>query len=624
MQLHVAGPVGASFHWYDYGTNNPGKYLLNCTDCQDPISAPVPPVYTYTVGYDGCPVRDTIVVYHDTTNYIVTPQDLMVQCRPGYRTLLSEAKGPNPKLNIPCGLQNPITCTTPSTADVGIVGTPPKNPMNSPFNTGNVFMKYQFIIKKQDLLYAGLYSGSINSISFYILNNVIQAKGPIDFMFVSLACTDQSDFPDPANNNSFMSATALTSVATITNYALTAGSWNELKFGSPYSWDTSKNLLVDLCIGPLTKNDTSSKDIVSMEEGTAIQRYSSTMPVCDNNAPVVYRYGQHPTVRFNYCETPDLPFEYTWIPGNNLNDSTTQNPRTYIAHSQDYTVNSIGRNGCKLRAPLHIFVPDHKLGLGPADSFICQGQPAFMYASGGQAYHWYEVQGGAFNSASGSLSCTDCATPIGHPMQTTQYAVVFDNEIGMGNPTNPEYATGCPDTMYVTVNVRPLPQVVVPTADTLITIGQSVPLYVMGALHYTWAPSGSLSDPNSPAPLATPTATTTYVATGYDQYNCSSTDTVKVSVNYHTNLLVPSAFTPNGDGLNDVFRVANANVQRLLEFRVFNRWGQEIFSTTDIRRGWDGTWQGEPQPTGVYQYLIRVGYADQTIETYKGDVTLIR
>jgi gliding motility-associated-like protein len=114
------------------------------------------------------------------------------------------------------------------------------------------------------------------------------------------------------------------------------------------------------------------------------------------------------------------------------------------------------------------------------------------------------------------------------------------------------------------------------------------------------------------------------VATGYDQYNCSSTDTVKVSVNYHTNLLLPSGFTPNGDGVNDEFRVVNANVQRLLEFRVFNRWGQEVFSTTDIRRGWDGTWGGEAQPVGVYQYLIRVGYADQTIETYKGDVTLIR
>jgi gliding motility-associated-like protein len=624
VQMHVSGPKDATFHWYDYGSSNPGQYL-SCTECTDPVAAPVPPVYTYTVGYDGCPVLDTIVVYHDTSNYIITPQDLMVQCRPGYRTLLSEAKGPFPKLNIPCGIDNPITCTSESTATVGTTGTPPKAPMNSPFQSTKLFTKYQFIIKKRDLLDAGLYSGTINSMAFYVLNSAIQAKGPLSYVFISLACTDQSDFPDPAGNNSFMGASALTPVATLTDYALTAGGWNNMVFDKgSYSWDTSKNLLVDLCIGPLTDTSATGLDMVSMMEGTAIQRYSNTTNACDNSTPVVYRYEQKPVVRFSYCETPDLPFEYTWRPGNNLNDSTVQNPRAYIAHSQDYRVYSVGRNGCQLMDSLRILVPEHHLGLGPADSFICQGQPAFMYASGGQAYHWYEVQGDAFTDASGSLSCTDCATPIGHPMQTTRYAVVFDNEVGVGNEANPEYATGCPDTMYVTLNVRELPHVVVPTGDTLITIGQSVPLYVQGALHYTWSPSGSVSDPNAPATIATPTVTTTYVATGYDQHNCSSTDTVKVSVNYHTNLLLPSGFTPNGDGVNDEFRVVNANVQRLLEFRVFNRWGQEVFSTTDIRRGWDGTWGGEAQPVGVYQYLIRVGYADQTIETYKGDVTLIR
>jgi len=625
VQLHVAGPKGASFHWYDYGTSNPGQYL-NCTDCTDPVAAPQPPVYTYTVGYEGCPVLDTLVVYHDTSNYIIAPQDLMVQCRPGYRTLLSEAHGPQPKLNIPCGTANVVTCTTESTATVGILGTPAKAPANSPLRTGDIFNKYQFIIKKRDLLDAGLYSGTLNAMSFYILNTTVQAKAPLKFVSVSLACTDQSDFPDPATNNSFYSSSAVTEVASLTAYALTAGTWNEMRFDHPYSWDTSKNLLVSLCVGPIDPADTTSAtDFVSMQEGTAIQRYSSTTNVCDNPGAKVMRYEQKPVVRFSYCETPDLPFEYTWQPGNNLDDSTVQNPLAYIPRSQSYAVYSRGRNGCLLSDSLRILVPDHQLGLGPVDSFICQGQPAFMYASGGQAYHWYEVQGDdGFADASGSLSCTDCATPIGHPMQTTRYAVVFDNEVGVGNSANPEYSTGCPDTMYVTVNVRELPKVVVPTADTLITIGQSVPLYVQGALHYTWSPSGSVSDPNAPMTIATPTVTTTYVATGYDQFNCASSDTVQVAVNYHTNLLLPSAFTPDGDGRNDVFRVVNANVQRLLEFRVFNRWGQEVFSTTDIRKGWDGTWGGEAQPMGVYQYLIRVGYADQTIETYKGDVTLIR
>jgi gliding motility-associated-like protein len=61
-----------------------------------------------------------------------------------------------------------------------------------------------------------------------------------------------------------------------------------------------------------------------------------------------------------------------------------------------------------------------------------------------------------------------------------------------------------------------------------------------------------------------------------------------------------------------------------MEFRVFNRWGQEVYSTTDPSRGWDGTWKGVAQDMGVYSYIIRVAFPDGYVETYKGDVTLIR
>jgi gliding motility-associated-like protein len=623
VQLHVAGPPDAQFHWYDYGTNNPGQYL-DCTDCTDPVSAPVPSSYTYTVGYDGCPVLDTLIVYHDTTNYIEAPQDLLLVCRPTYLTLVSEAKGPNPKLNIACGTSNNIICTQEDTAVVGIPGTPPKIQDNTPFLTTNNFIKYQFIIKKSELLYSGLYSGTINGMSMRTLKTALQAAGPIDYMWISLGCIDQNDFPTPTNNNSFYGATALTQVAQLTSYAITPDAWNDIKFDAPYSWDTSKNLLVDICIGPLSAPTATGLDVVSMEEGVAIQKYSQSINVCGGNAPKVQRYLQRPTVRFYYCATPDLPFQYTWMPGNNLQDSTVQNPYAYIGHSQDYAVYSVGRNGCKLRDSLHIYMPDHKLNAGPVDTFICKGQPAFLFASGGEAYNWFEVNEGVFSDASGSLSCTDCDRPTARPAKTTTYAVVFQNERAVGNPANPGYGIGCPDTMFITVNVWTLPNVDLINADTTITIGKSVQLYVQGAQHYTWSPTNGLSDPNAPNTMAHPTTTTTYVVTGFDMNGCTYTDSVKITLNYHTNLLIPTGFTPNGDGLNDVFRIVNPEVQRLMEFRVFNRWGQEIFTTTDISKGWDGTWKGVPQEIGTYQYIIRVGYFDNTTELYKGDVQLIK
>ena len=89
-------------------------------------------------------------------------------------------------------------------------------------------------------------------------------------------------------------------------------------------------------------------------------------------------------------------------------------------------------------------------------------------------------------------------------------------------------------------------------------------------------------------------------------------------------LLIPNAFSPNNDGQNDFFKIANITDEKLIDFKVFNRWGTILFRTTDSRQGWDGTSKGQQQPVGVYGYVIRIGYADGYVETYKGTVTLIR
>lgn len=89
-------------------------------------------------------------------------------------------------------------------------------------------------------------------------------------------------------------------------------------------------------------------------------------------------------------------------------------------------------------------------------------------------------------------------------------------------------------------------------------------------------------------------------------------------------LLIPNAFSPNNDGQNDYFKICNITTEKLIDFKVFNRWGTILFRTTDSRQGWDGTYKGEQQPLGVYGYVIRIGYPDGYVETYKGTVTLIR
>jgi gliding motility-associated-like protein len=87
--------------------------------------------------------------------------------------------------------------------------------------------------------------------------------------------------------------------------------------------------------------------------------------------------------------------------------------------------------------------------------------------------------------------------------------------------------------------------------------------------------------------------------------------------------VVPTAFSPNGDGQNDVLFVRGYNFIEF-ELMIFNRWGELVFTTRDAARGWDGTFQGEPQPVDAYQYLLRGKCIDGQITTSKGTITLLR
>lgn len=625
VTLSTNAPGTTGFTWTDINGGPPE--FLSCDNCAKPLAGPTRD-YSYVVTTTNtdyaCKPSDTVTVFIDTTVQVVAPQDVLVVCRPSFVQLQALTKGPGPRANLPCGINDPITCNPvdEDTATVGIGNSPAFNPVNTPFYSERTYNKYQYIIPKRQLLDAGFYSGTIKSIAFLHVNPTVLGTESLTGLTISLACVDQESYPSTATNASFLGG--LTTVANVASYTLTANDWNTIQFTTPYSWDTTKNILVDICMGPMTTPNPAGADPVAMTPGSAIQKYDNNINVCGGNAPTVFSYPQRPVTRFTFCPSPDLPFSFRWMPGDFLADSNVQNPMAYVSKDYNYAVYTVGRNGCLVRDSLHIEVPVHNLSNGPQDTFICRNQPAYLRASGGDGYNWYEYSNGVFSDASGSLSCTDCPDPVAIPQQTTTYAVIFTNDVNRGNPDNPGSELGCPDTMFLTVNVWPLPNVYIPNNDTTITFGQSVQLFARGASQYHWTPIGSLSNPNSPAPLVSPGETTNYVVTGTDSNGCSSRDTVTVSIDYRVNQLVPTGFTPNNDGLNDVFKIVNPSFYRLMEFRVFNRWGQEIFSTTDINRGWDGKWKGVDQAMGSYNYLIRVGTPEGNVYKYQGDVTLIR
>ena len=184
---------------------------------------------------------------------------------------------------------------------------------------------------------------------------------------------------------------------------------------------------------------------------------------------------------------------------------------------------------------------------------------------------------------------------------------------------------GCVATNTNHVHIQPRPVLLNVSPDQVVEYGTKVELNAEGVKYYIWTPTETLNDPNINDPIALPVdPSTTYRVIGMNEHGgCRDTAYVKIDLTY-TDDFVPSVFTPNGDGKNDVFRVLGIKYQKVVEFRVFSRYGTEVFSTQDATKGWDGTYKGEPSDVGVYGYLIRVTLPDGTLRTYKGDITLLR
>jgi gliding motility-associated-like protein len=147
-----------------------------------------------------------------------------------------------------------------------------------------------------------------------------------------------------------------------------------------------------------------------------------------------------------------------------------------------------------------------------------------------------------------------------------------------------------------------------------------------GATYYKWSPAnGTINNPNISNPIATPTdSVTTYTVYGMTEFGCLDSAHIKVYVDQDVKDFAPSGFTPNGDGKNDVFRLIGMRFHKLVDFRIYNRWGEKVFQTSNIEDGWDGSYKGVPQDLGTYMYEIIVALPNGLNKSYKGNVTLIR
>lgn len=189
---------------------------------------------------------------------------------------------------------------------------------------------------------------------------------------------------------------------------------------------------------------------------------------------------------------------------------------------------------------------------------------------------------------------------------------------------------GCADTISYDVNIGELPFADAGQDDTIPYL-ESYTLNGSGIGTFLWSPltpivwPGTISSNIVEDPEVQLTETTTFYLTVTSPDGCTETDTVTIYVTQRTIVEVPNAFSPNGDGINDEIFVLNHEVSELLEYSIYNRWGQQIFTTTDINQGWNGKLEdGTEAGLGTYIYIVRANGLGGEYFERQGNITLVR
>ena len=302
---------------------------------------------------------------------------------------------------------------------------------------------------------------------------------------------------------------------------------------------------------------------------------------------------------------PGYPnYIYTWTPAGGVDDPSAKNivfnGQTDVMPLTLTVTTPIGCNGSD---DLDITVRQGNFAtLSPSDTGICPRETIQMIADGGVSYDWTP---GLY------LTDSTSSAPVSSPVTDIVYTLLVTDQYG------------CFDTLTSDVVVYP-DAVVDLGEDVTIYPGESVRMNPGGnGLYFRWFPPHGLSSTTVSNPLATPDVNTRYFVTGTTEYGCVTNDSIDVYVSYESILDVPNAFSP-GSHPNGEIKIIKRGLATLKYFRIFNRWGQMVFETTNIDQGWDGRFKGVPQPLGVYVYMVEATTSTGKIFSKQGNITLIR
>ena len=357
---------------------------------------------------------------------------------------------------------------------------------------------------------------------------------------------------------------------------------------------TQNSLLGKVCIKTLTTSIAVLPKIVSA--------FNYTIDPCGNN------------VQFTDSSYIS-PVNWQWNFGD-INTSVQQNT-THVYNSPGiYTVSLIAGNinGCKDTSQQVINLNGFVLSVSPT-VLQCDEDTVQLNASGGDYYIWQPAQ---------YLSNPNISNPLAFPPVSTNYTVTIGNIVG--NDT-------CKNNLTTTVNVLPFAYNTnsISVSSTTISLGESVSVTLNGFAYtgtLTVIPNTNVTTVTNSVVTISPTKTGEYTVYFTDQNGCRhALKTIYVIV--QTNecnegvVYLPTGFTPNNDGVNDVLYI-RSNFVTEVYLTIYDRWGEKLFETNDIKKGWDGYYKGKLLDQGVYGYYMTFKCNNGEESFKKGNITLTR
>ena len=340
-----------------------------------------------------------------------------------------------------------------------------------------------------------------------------------------------------------------------------------------------------------------------------------------------------------------------WLPDASYTLSCTicNNPVVQVSDSAVVRVEVTSPLGCKLSgmARINIFPPDLTIDIRETNCYtnnktlvrfgICMNN-AYDKIYKGIPVTFYDgdprnglILDNSFFTPGSKLGCDTFSTVINTPSTGIIVGVVNLNGSSTSLPVavfkETDYTNNTDDTLIQLFTVE-----ITPT-DTTIPRGSSVQLLTIinggKQKNITWSPSDYLSCIDCPNPIAKPPFSQKYIVNVRNEHSCIVTDTAMIRTVTDGRVNLPNAFTPNGDGKNDVFYVLGSKeIDMISEFSIYDRYGQKIFGAKDVPAnnpvyGWNGTVKGKKGAQGTYVYAITILFHDTTRQFFKGTITLI-